>query len=79
MYTDRARRLVGDCRAGPLGEEGDGGAWLELRRRLLEVERAALTDLRHDGSVPLGAIFEVERDLDLEEARLERGPVMASA
>jgi CPA1 family monovalent cation:H+ antiporter len=41
-----------------------------LRRELIAVERATLLQLRNDGTVPAGVIRAVERDLDLEEARI---------
>ena len=74
MYTERARQLIGDCRSGPLGEDGDPVAWNQLRRRLLQAEREALADLLDDGSVPLAVIREVERDLDLEEGTASCAP-----
>jgi len=41
-----------------------------LRRELIAVERATLLRLRNDGTVPADVIRAVERDLDLEEARI---------
>ncbi|HYH91106.1 MAG TPA: Na+/H+ antiporter [Solirubrobacteraceae bacterium] len=79
MYGERSRQLAGECR---IPEEGgsdlDPVGWLELRRRLLDAEREALLDLLDEGAVPLAAIREVERDLDLEEERLNRTPVAAA-
>src|SRR5829696_184576 len=73
MYGDRARQLAGQCSVpGAGGSDLDPAAWLELRRRLLEAEREALFDLIDDGTVPISVIREVERDLDLEEERLNR-------
>ena len=60
------------------GSDLDPVGWLELRHRLLDAEREALLDLLDEGSVPLAAIREVERDLDLEEERLNRTPVAAT-
>ena len=79
MYGERARQLMGQCRVPEAGgNDLDPGAWLELRRRLLDAEREALFDLIDDGSVPVAVIREVERDLDLEEERLNRTPVAAT-
>jgi CPA1 family monovalent cation:H+ antiporter len=41
-----------------------------LRRELIRVERRALLDLRAEGRVPTEVLRRVERDLDLDEARL---------
>jgi hypothetical protein len=59
----------------PEGEESDVAAWTELRRHLLDVERAALLELRDEGRVRTAVIRDVERDLDLEEERLNRAAV----
>jgi CPA1 family monovalent cation:H+ antiporter len=77
MYTERVRQLTGDCREGvPARSDDDRAAWAAMRRRLLEVERRALLDLRDEGRVSVAAIRDVERDLDLEEERLARTPVV---
>ena len=76
MYAVRAQQLAGQCRTGVSeGEESDVGAWTTLRRQLLDVERAALLELRDEGRVRTVVIREVERDLDLEEERLNRAEV----
>jgi monovalent cation/hydrogen antiporter len=41
-----------------------------MRRELIAVERASLLDLRRDGVVPQQVLRKVERDLDLDEARI---------
>ena len=41
-----------------------------LRRELITVERAALLRLRNDGTIGADVIRRVERDLDLDEARI---------
>jgi len=59
-----------------VGEDGDapgadvGDAYRRLRRELLAAERAALTELRAERAVPGEALREIERELNLEEARL---------
>jgi monovalent cation/hydrogen antiporter len=42
-----------------------------LRRELLEAERAAIVALRREGRISSEAMRRVERDLDLEDARLD--------
>lgn len=76
MYTERVRQLTGDCREGvPPRAKSDVVAWSKLRKRLLETERAALTDLRSEGRISRAVLREVEHDLDLEEERLTRTSV----
>jgi len=73
MYTERVRQLTGDCREGvPPRSQADVAAWMKLRRQLLQIERAALVELRDEGRISLSVLGEVERDLDLEEERLTR-------
>ena len=74
MYTSRARQLAGECRVGVEIEEHDDEAWANLRRELLAVERQELLRLRDDGRIPNRVVLEVERDLDLEESRLDSRP-----
>ena len=73
MYAIRAQQLSGACRTGvPESGDSDVATWTRLRRELLGVERSALLDLRDEGKVNVGVVREVERDLDLEEERLQR-------
>ena len=44
----------------------------ELRLRLLEAERAALRELRADGSISGPTAVEISQELDLDEARLRK-------
>jgi hypothetical protein len=44
--------------------------YAELRRELIGVERSALLSLRDEGRVRPEVMRDIERDLDLEEARL---------
>ncbi len=74
MYTSRARQLAGECRIGVEVEENDDAAWANLRRELLAVERQELLRLRDEGRIPNRVLLEVQRDLDLEESRLESRP-----
>jgi CPA1 family monovalent cation:H+ antiporter len=41
-----------------------------MRRELIAAERASLLDLRHDAVVPQEVLRKVERDLDLDQARI---------
>jgi CPA1 family monovalent cation:H+ antiporter len=77
MYTSRARQLAGECQIGVEVEEGDDRAWARLRHDLLEVERQELLSLREEGRVPHRVVLDVERDLDLEESRLQSRPFAA--
>jgi len=59
----------------PFDESGDEGrqhaeSFMELREQLLRVEREAVVELRERGEISEAAFRVVERDLDLQEARL---------
>ena len=51
--------------------ERQSQAYQRLRRELLEAERAAIVALRREGRISDDVMRRVERDLDLEDARLE--------
>jgi hypothetical protein len=51
--------------------EQQSQAYQRLRRELLEAERAAVVGLRRDGRISDEVMRRVERDLDLEDSRLE--------
>jgi CPA1 family monovalent cation:H+ antiporter len=59
------------------GEGDDGGVeeqsvnYQRLRRELLEAERRAIVELRREGRISDDVMRRVERDLDLEDARLD--------
>jgi monovalent cation/hydrogen antiporter len=72
MYAQRANQLAGECRDGIPEESSDTGAWLGLRLELLELERDALVQLRDAGEITSRTLVAVQRDLDLEAARLRR-------
>jgi CPA1 family monovalent cation:H+ antiporter len=61
--------LDGDIPEDGRRELHDYGA---MRRELIDVERASLLGLRNEGRIPLDVMRRVERDLDLEEARIRR-------
>jgi Na+/H+ antiporter len=72
VYRQRFALCVALLGDGELPEDGrqelrDYGA---MRRDLIAVERATLLRLRNQGTVPVDVIRKVERDIDLEEARL---------
>ncbi|QIN79306.1 Na+/H+ antiporter [Rubrobacter marinus] len=75
LYGYRRRRFV----ARHVGSYEDGEEDLEerssdfqrFRRELLEAERAAVLRMRSEGKIGDEAMRNVERDLDLEDARLE--------
>ena len=59
-------------------EDGDDGgieeqstSYQRLRRELLDAERAEIVQLRRDGIINDDVMHRVERDLDLEDARLD--------
>ena len=76
LYDYRRRRF-----ANLLGEsdgDGDGidyedrtGAFMRLRTELLRAERDTLLRLRNERRISDEVLRRVQRDLDLEEARLE--------
>ena len=74
LYTSRARQLAGECQVGVEVEEHDDEAWQNLRRELIAVERQELLRLRDEGRIPNRVVLEVERDLDIEESRLDSRP-----
>ena len=72
LYRARFRQCL-----AVLGGERDGGppedgrlTYGALRREPIRVERAALLDLRREGRVRADVVRTIERDLDLDEARL---------
>jgi monovalent cation/hydrogen antiporter len=73
LYRARFRA----CQAVLIGE-GDGvppedarlARYGDLRRDLIAAERDALLHLRNDGRVRVDTVRQIERDLDLDEARL---------
>lgn len=60
----------------PIGEDNDGleecsATYQRLTRELLQTQRRELILLRDEGMIGDEAMRRIERDLDLEEARLE--------
>ena len=57
----------------PLDEDTDGRShdYQRLLREILEAQRDAIIDLRREGRISDDAMRRIERDLDLEDARLD--------
>jgi CPA1 family monovalent cation:H+ antiporter len=76
LYEFRRRRFAARLNGEPENDE-DGDpeerslAFQRLRRELLGAERAALLELRNQGRLSDETRRRIERDLDLEDARLE--------
>jgi monovalent cation/hydrogen antiporter len=70
QYLARRRRLEsGDDDDGEDGGEALG-ADRALRHELVAVQREALARMRREGRIGMGTARTLERDLDLEDARL---------
>ena len=84
VFPQTAERLRGalgfrrDRFRARLDENGDGSieersvAYQRVMRELLVAERAALVALRNNGVIDDGVMQRVQRDLDLEAARLDQ-------
>jgi CPA1 family monovalent cation:H+ antiporter len=68
-YDERLRGLEARLNGGSKVEE-DLATYARVRQELLAAERGALADLRRGGEIPDRVGRAIERDLDLEEARL---------
>ncbi len=75
LYGYRHRRFSarhnGSYEDGEEDLEVRSSDFQRFRRELLEAERAAILRLRSEGKIGDEAMRHVERDLDLEDARLE--------
>jgi CPA1 family monovalent cation:H+ antiporter len=72
LYDYRRRRLK--ARAGKIEDDGYEDrslAYQRLVRELLEAQRRAIIQLRNEGAIGADVMRRVERDLDLEDSRLE--------
>jgi monovalent cation/hydrogen antiporter len=72
LYQFRRRRLK--ARAGYLADDGYQDrslAYQRLVRELLEAQRREIVRLRNQGEISNEVMHRIERDLDLEDARLE--------
>ncbi len=79
-YTYRQRRFTALSRDGEFdgGVDGDGidyetrsVAYQRLVRELIDAQRATLIDLRDSGDINDDVLHRIERELDLEDSRLE--------
>ena len=83
IYEDTLERMRGQYRfrsnrfrARYLGADDDGTEarsqqYQRLRRELLDAERAAILQLRNDGMITEEVMQRVQRDIDLEDLRLD--------
>jgi Sodium/hydrogen exchanger family len=72
--TQRLRRVGARERAGEIQDDGYEDrslAYQRLVRELLEAQRCAIIQLRSQGAISTDVMHRVERDLDLEDSRLE--------
>ncbi|HSK97355.1 MAG TPA: Na+/H+ antiporter [Euzebyales bacterium] len=72
LYQFRRRRL--EARAGEADDDGAEDrslAYQRLVRELLEAQRHAIVRLRNEGVISNDVMHRIERDLDLEDSRLE--------
>src|SRR4030095_13701190 len=76
LYDYRRRRFA--ARLGAAEEDGRGedyeersGTFKRFQREVLSTEREELVWLRNEGKINDEVMHRVERDLDLEESRLE--------
>jgi CPA1 family monovalent cation:H+ antiporter len=67
--TNRFRARLDDGDDGEIEERSI--AFQRLRRELLEAERGAVLALRNEGRISEDVMHRVQRDLDLEESRLD--------
>ena len=72
LYEFRIRRFKARFDDGDDGaiEEGSQN-YQRLRRMILEAERGEVVRLRNEGTIDEQTMHRIERDLDLEDARLE--------
>jgi CPA1 family monovalent cation:H+ antiporter len=72
LYDYRRRRLK--ARAGKIEDDGyedRSQAYQRTIREVLEAQRAAVVALRNDGTISNDVMHRIERELDLEDERLE--------
>jgi CPA1 family monovalent cation:H+ antiporter len=72
LYDYRRRRLK--ARAGKIEDDGyedRSEAYQRLVREVLEAQRAAVVELRNAGTISNDVMHRIERELDLEDERLE--------
>ena len=75
LYEFRVRRFSSHLDEDDDGEiEAGSQAYQRLRREILDAERAEVVRLRNEGRIDEDTMRRIERDLDLEDTRLETGP-----
>lgn len=72
QYKDRIRRVSACCVAMDRGIYGQLAAFRYLQQEVLAAERRTAIRLRNQGDINDEVLHRIERDLDLEEARLGR-------
>jgi monovalent cation/hydrogen antiporter len=74
LYRRRFATCVAVLGGGDMPENGRAELqqYGAMRKDLIAAERATLLDIRNTGEIPNAVVRKVERDLDLEEARLRR-------
>jgi CPA1 family monovalent cation:H+ antiporter len=70
MYESRLARSRAPLDEGRDEDREHAEAYAELREELLQAERRTLNELHARGELPEDAMRRIERDLDLDEARL---------
>ena len=71
LYRFRINRFSEPYKGGDGSIEQQSQAYQRLRRELLEAERHAIVALRNEGKISDEVMRHVERDLDLEDSRLD--------
>jgi len=72
LYDYRRRRLK--ARAGKIEDDGyedRSVSYQRIVREVLEAQRAAVVGLRNEGVISNDVMHRIERELDLEDQRLE--------
>jgi CPA1 family monovalent cation:H+ antiporter len=72
-YEERIRRYEAGLQAGGITEEytESSAAWRNWRRELLAAEREAILSLRDRGEISSEVMRRIQRDLDLEETKID--------
>ena len=71
LYNYRRSRFAARSDGGETEIEDRSAAYQRLLRELLRAQRKTLVRLRDEGEIGDEAMHRIERDLDLEESRLE--------
>ncbi|MBA3704056.1 MAG: Na+/H+ antiporter, partial [Rubrobacteraceae bacterium] len=71
LYTYRRNRFASRFDGDPDGVEERSAAYQRLMVELLGAQRLRLVRMRDEGSIGDEVMHRIERDLDLEESRLE--------